>query len=234
MTTELTTENININVSVRYCSFCRNPGHNISTCDSSQIRLFEVSCLAYISCFSEHENNKLLKFRRFVLDQALFNSNLIRAFAIKIGSTMRNNIDECIDNIMKYFEPKILNYEPEPVILFIDMIINICRSFEEIILNRKFDIKTIISEEKCSTNENCECSICYDELSRKEFIKLNCGHEFCKNCIKQSLQNERKKKYCCAFCRSEIETFEMYNESIKNEFTELISNLEHPTPVMQI
>lgn len=121
------------------------------------------------------------------------------------------------------------------LILFMDMIINMRQqSLVESNLNRKFDIKTIISEEKCYTNENCECSICYDEHSRKEFIKLNCGHEFCKNCIKQSLQNERKIKYCCAFCRSEIGTFEMYNESIKDEFTDLVSSGEEPTSVTQI
>ena len=55
-----------------------------------------------------------------------------------------------------------------------------------------------------------------------------------KNCIKQSLQNERKRKYCCAFCRSEIGTFEMYNESIKDEFTNLISSGEESTSVRQI
>ena len=58
----------------------------------------------------------------------------------------------------------------------------------------------------------------------KQFIKLDCGHEFCKDCIKQSLQNERRKVPCCAFCRSNIKNFELKLESIKSEFDELITS----------
>ena len=280
MCADLNAENRNINTSVRCCSFCRRPGHNITTCNSEPIRMFENSCLTYIRVlFLNNQNHKFLKFRRFLFDEALNDPNLVRVFAIRrCGTNIRTNMDECIDRIINYFAPNlrslnVISEVPQPqqqpqeealprldeiysrrsiyeiasllsdrspetlpnLILFMNMIINMRQqSLDEINLNRKFDIKTIISEETCCTNENCECSICYDELSRKEFIKLNCGHEFCKNCIKQSLQNERKRKYCCAFCRSEIGTFEMYNESIKDEFTNLISSGEESTSVRQI
>lgn len=61
--------------------------------------------------------------------------------------------------------------------------------------------------------------------TKKNFIKLDCGHEFCKDCIKQTLQNDRRKTPCCAFCRTDITNFEIKHESIKNEFDELITSV---------
>jgi hypothetical protein len=54
------------------------------------------------------------------------------------------------------------------------------------------------------------------------FVKLDCGHEFCKDCIIQSLQNERRQIPCCAFCRGYIKNIELKLETVKNEFNNLI------------
>lgn len=112
------------------------------------------------------------------------------------------------------------------VMLFMDMIIYMREMMEENNFNRKFNIKTTISENKDCLNGNCECNICYDDHSKKEFVKLDCRHEFCKNCIKKSLQNEKRKTYCCALCRSEIKNFEIYDENIQQELNDLISDTE--------
>jgi hypothetical protein len=90
-------------------------------------------------------------------------------------------------------------------------------------INKKFDIKTNICDNKDDLYEKSECNICYDEYQNLNFINLNCGHKFCKDCIKKSLQNEVKQNLCCAFCRTEIKNFEFKEESIKNEFIELIN-----------
>jgi late competence protein required for DNA uptake (superfamily II DNA/RNA helicase) len=89
-------------------------------------------------------------------------------------------------------------------------------------INRKFDIKINVNENMDNLNEKCECEICHEENENKNFVKLNCGHEFCKDCIKKSLQNEKKVTPCCALCRGDITNFDVYEESIKNEFNELI------------
>jgi hypothetical protein len=88
--------------------------------------------------------------------------------------------------------------------------------------NRKFDIKVNISENINNLTEKCECEICYEEYENKNFVKLNCGHKFCKDCIKKSLQNEKRAIPCCAYCRSEIKTFELKERSIKSYLNELI------------
>jgi hypothetical protein len=85
---------------------------------------------------------------------------------------------------------------------------------------RKFNIQTNIVE--CAYTNECECGICYDSKTQPEFVKLNCGHEFCKDCIKQSLQNVRTENPQCAFCRSEINNMELTSEEIRNEFNDLI------------
>jgi len=109
--------------------------------------------------------------------------------------------------------------------MFADIIrfIEIIRSItERPLLNRKFHIKTKISDDQTNLEDKCECNICYEEREKKTFIKLDCGHEFCKDCIKQSLQNEQRQNPCCAFCRSDIKNFELKLETVKNEFNDLI------------
>ena len=86
--------------------------------------------------------------------------------------------------------------------------------------NRKFNIQTNIVE--CEHTNECECSICYDCKDKNNFIKLNCGHEFCKDCIKQTLKNVRTEKPHCAFCRAEIKNMELTSQDILNEFNDVI------------
>jgi hypothetical protein len=71
--------------------------------------------------------------------------------------------------------------------------------------------------------EQCECSVCYEGKEKQTFVKLNCGHEFCKDCIKQYLQNVRTENPQCALCRSEIKNIELTTQEIRNEFNDLIT-----------
>ena len=216
MSLEFNPENRNANQQVRCCSFCRRAGHNIKRCDSQQIRIFERETLNYIQLIAREQWPTEL-FRRYLLDKALYAPNLIKAFAIRhCGANTRTNMVICIQLISEYFMPQIIQ------MIFIELtrIIN-----EELAsFNTKFHIKTKISEKKDDLHEKCECNICYDEHEKQKFIKLDCGHEFCKDCIKQTLQNERRKTPCCPFCRADIKNFELKDESFKNEFNELISS----------
>lgn len=267
-------ENRNI-VSTRCCSFCRIAGHNITTCDSQHIRMFERETLIFIQLnlrtvlrvqdISDTEN-----LRRYLLGEALNDSALVRAFAIRIcGATTRTNLATCIELILEHFMPRIQygetqnqnNLEAQPnyhsnsrrrqigfselstprdeigeLTIFEPESNLYAMTFNEMIwlssisskteIDRKFCIKTKISENQEDLEEKCECNICYDMHEKQKFIKLECGHEFCKDCIKQSLQNERRETPCCAFCRADIKIVELRLESIKNEFDNLITN-EH-------
>jgi hypothetical protein len=106
--------------------------------------------------------------------------------------------------------------------MFIEMIRMIQMNYERVTnSDGKFHIQTKISNE-INLESKCECNICYEEYEKINFIKLNCGHEFCKNCIKQSLQNERRPTPCCAFCRADIKNLELCSKSIEEELRDLI------------
>jgi hypothetical protein len=119
---------------------------------------------------------------------------------------------------LPYYEMDRRTIDEDESIIYAMMFIRMIRAINEsVTLNRKFDIKITISEKQDDLHEKNECIICYDEHKKQDFIKLNCGHEFCKDCIKQSLQNEKKITPCCALCRTNIINFEIKHESIKND-----------------
>lgn len=256
MSVELNAENRSTIVTVRCCSFCRRPGHNITRCDSSTIRNFEINTLEYINSNMSSErfdNTNRRQLRQYLLNEALNNSNLLRGFAIsRCGASTRINLSSYIEIIIQYFMPE--DEEPnQEEGLFptpdsmqrlgsIELAIARRRIFQDaqstllyaVIfseMNRainnssiKFNIKTSVLDKQLNLEQKCECNICYEEYEIKNFIKLNCGHEFCKDCIKQTLQNERRLTPCCAFCRTDIKHFELKLESIKNDFNELIKS----------
>jgi hypothetical protein len=90
-------------------------------------------------------------------------------------------------------------------------------------INRKFYIATNITEENIKL-ANIECNICYEPKCNTEFIKLNCNHEFCKECIKNILKTcHMFSDPCCAYCRKQITTITYKNETIQTEFIDLIN-----------
>lgn len=262
MSVEFNAENRNNNMSVRCCSFCRRPGHNIARCDSPSIIDFERNTLNYINSNMSSErfdNADRRELRQYLLNEALTNPNLVRAFAIsRCGANTRSDLYRCIELIIQHFmtehentiqeegltrtsdsvnpTPRTMRrlgfMEPEfnrgrvfletqnTSLLYAVMFIEMIRAMSE--TSRKFEIKTSVLENPANLEQKCECNICYEEHETKHFVKLNCGHEFCKDCIKQSLQNERRITPCCAFCRADIKNFEFKIESIRDELNDLI------------
>jgi hypothetical protein len=271
MSSELNTENRNARIVLpirRCCSFCRNNGHNILTCNDVRLVEFEQLCVARQSSLGIDE------FRIWLLDYSLELPSIARAYAVRFcGCTIRSYMHICVSHIIERINrlnvntPLILNEDNETEsnqtlrqseenlleqirqrmdvlerlstgnVIQVELnnnvllrdIINIVESVrdfinnfhEEDMNNRKFDIQTNIVE--CVNKNECECSICYDSKMKPEFVKLNCGHEFCKDCIKQSLKNVRTENPQCAFCRAEIKNMELTNEDIRNEFNDLIN-----------
>jgi hypothetical protein len=262
----MSVENRTANRSVRCCSFCRRPGHNITRCNSEIIAIFERETLNVIQLIvSQRQENitNIASLRRYLLNKSLEQPSLIRAFAIsRCGLNSRSNIDACIIVIIQYFMTDLIQNNNENIqesttneetqlhqrwtqfefsemgirelleneqnlyaMMFADIIrfIEIIRSISmRSQINKKFHINTKISEDQNGLEEKCECNICYEEHEKKMFVKLDCGHEFCKDCIRQSLQNERREIPCCAFCRGDIKNLELKVETIKNEFNNLI------------
>lgn len=255
----------------RCCSFCRRTGHRITNCNDERLDDFERRC---IDSLNDNQFNEI-SFRNYLLDQAIIDPQLLKAFAIKkCGLSTRHQINTYIENIINYFRPfmserqnaGIASHEQvqqsvqnqsiaimsqtsllrsmfnllstsistndnertnaieqiRAYMLFIEAIREIGEYDEDKLNDRKFNINTNVIEFDEITDEKCDCDICYENCSKKDFIKLNCNHEFCKECIKNSLKNERKDIPCCAVCRTQIVSFGIRDEIIKNEFTELI------------
>lgn len=64
-------------------------------------------------------------------------------------------------------------------------------------------------------HENCieveedvpfECGICYDEMSVAMAVRLNCNHDFCKNCTLTHVEKTKTYLVPCPMCRSDITT----------------------------
>jgi hypothetical protein len=102
----------------------------------------------------------------------------------------------------------------------------IIRETKEIIETRetrKFNIAIHVVEQNDKLLE-IECNICYQLHNNENFIKLNCNHEFCKECVNKILKSCRVfNDPCCAYCREQINTFTYKNKNIQTEFSDLIA-----------
>ena len=92
---------------------------------------------------------------------------------------------------------------------------------------RTFPIQVKVDEENIENKKNvddqCECNICYESFNITSFVKLNCSHTFCKECIKSTLKKcSLFKSPNCAYCREDITTITCSN-TIKPEFSSMIS-----------
>lgn len=80
-------------------------------------------------------------------------------------------------------------------------------------ISQKFDINIIMALDDDITEEE-DCPICITSINPDEIIKLNCNHNFCGCCVKQSMIKYQNQK--CALCRApttsvSVKTEQMYN-----------------------
>jgi hypothetical protein len=246
---DLTGENRNnlTRVATRRCSFCRIQGHNINNCNDNRLIVFENDCRIEKQRF-ELSNNPRTMFRNWLCDKSILLPFIVRSFAVrKCGSRMSDNINICIDNIIRYIYPDnesndiiIINPNDNEFENFMRNIYylstremnNILEA--EILLNfrnyifqnetssqkdNRFTFVSELDETNNDTNDICECAICYDDdIKNINFVKLNCNHKFCNTCLEKSIKNRQVNIPCCALCRSEIKTMTFKDKNIKKDF----------------
>lgn len=103
--------NNRIQRTTRRCSYCRQPGHTITTCNSDRIRDFEVICAE-----KAINTNTPDDFKKWLSDNYMNNQPLLKTFVIrKMGYTNRIRIPNCIDLITDYiyreYRPEMFTYE---------------------------------------------------------------------------------------------------------------------------
>ena len=80
------------------CSLCRQPGHNITTCNSDRLLDFEIICAETVRNFDNTDDFKNWLLQNYINDQLL-----LKAFAIrKYRVTTRCNLDQYIHYITEY------------------------------------------------------------------------------------------------------------------------------------
>jgi hypothetical protein len=90
--------------------------------------------------------------------------------------------------------------------------------------NNKLNIiSTVKNDENLDINQDCECNICYEEKKVSDFTKFNCNHEFCKDCVINTIKSRRNaNNICCALCRTEVKSVETKTNEVKAEIDEYI------------
>jgi len=246
------------------CSFCRQHGHNLTTCNSNRLREFEVICSTQAL-----QTNTQDEFKNWLSQNYMSEQLLLKTFAIKkFRVTTRTSVEICINLIAEYIfrtykntneAVEIVEHEIEfenDLMTFIQELSavreeeiqenRIISEFEQLIamenmlmremfiammtriINRtlrdddvrKFKIVSAVNECE-NTGQKCECNICYDEKELNNFVKLGCNHEFCKDCVIETMKTSNNK-LCCAFCRTEITEIESRTAEIKSEIDNYI------------
>ena len=84
-------------------------------------------------------------------------------------------------------------------------------------------ISSVKNDENEDINQLCECGICYEEKKVADHVKFNCNHEFCKDCVINTIKSRQNaNNICCAFCRTEVKSIESRTNEVKAELGEYI------------
>ena len=96
---------------------------------------------------------------------------------------------------------------------------------EPLAIGTRPDIRSSIDDkfvENASAVAN-ECSICWDKKDSDKFVKLNCNHEFCNECIIKTLAANKHRAPCCALCRSDINNITSRRVDVQNEISNAVA-----------
>lgn len=206
MSSNLINENTNNKIGVKNrlrCSFCECCEHNISACNDRRLLQFEGLCL------TRYMNLGYDGFMDLLMYLSEDQPKIVKSYAIRYcGCAIKSNILQCLNKI----RIKIIELHRNNVII-------------RGLINTNYNIKRNLNIQKKIVESNdknyCECKICYDSIIKSDFIELNCGHSFCKDCVKKSLQNIITEKPCCALCRAELIAIQASSEKIVVEVLSL-------------
>jgi hypothetical protein len=80
------------------CSFCRQHGHNLTTCNSNRLREFEAICATQVLQTETQDDFKNWLCQNYMSEQLLIKTFAIRKFRV----TSRTSIESCISLITEY------------------------------------------------------------------------------------------------------------------------------------
>lgn len=220
----------------RHCSCCGSQNHNIKLCNDQTLINFEENLFNKKSMLLEivsiQLNDKISYFKIWVKKQS---TKLIKNYALRFcGANSKNNLQTCIELVINYIwdisnnsAVNEINSDDNSFIQnsysyleldLSDFLARLRNEYKQMNENRKFEITILNNKTKIKDDLKEECNICYETIKQKDMIKLNCDHQFCKNCIKQTLKKCSPNTLpCCAMCRSKIICITINDNNIIND-----------------
>ena len=223
----------------RKCSLCAAEGHNMTTCNLLTLRQEQMSRLyldmwqkwlqmfkmAYqdgdigreylkISIAIQMENENWLK--------KPLHLRLLRSYLniSPSGSTDKELVDFIFELYRQLVSKKNNLRIPITSNVFdkYDYLLDTFQQYSRdygIIVQQKTTLSTISLE---------SCVICYEDYPDNNFVKTNCKHSFCQNCVIETIQIlPENKKLSCAMCRSNINHLSCYTSIITNNLKNILN-----------
>jgi len=170
-------------------------------------------CIEYIIHYFYNNNN----------NQTNLNDSLLEDFIPLTENTTSNREDLLSAAIgMLYISnqtPTIEETEINDLEQIINEYVNYINSKNKYKINMSTELELVEEQQHV-----CECNICYESYEKRNFIRLNCMHEFCNTCLKTILTVDTDKIQlpCCAYCRANITDIVVRSEEIKTQFEEIV------------
>jgi len=228
------------------CVLCGTP-HSTRNCNNNFIMEFEILC---VNTFHHSSSTDDFQSRVYEL---IMQPNYIRAFmafAIRdCGCTRLSSIAECMVAVTLYLDAnytlghgmrieqeRTLQEPPRPhqtvsVSRFLSNVTglpdeSVLQQFANITL-RPHQVRTGLRAEIeiiASLEEgDHECCVCWETNKISQFVGYRCGHEFCKDCVINTIQKRRPGRgITCALCRSSVDKIICRSQEISAEFEEYL------------
>jgi hypothetical protein len=224
------------------CSYCKQPGHNISKCNATRLDELEKQA-RNASIFGDCIVDGTSKFLRVWLN-TLTNLELkalgyrfysMENFKLKYNSDretyIKNLASEFSWDEMPWPLPERLHDIPEETFCeFYELLLanthKIWHEYFEEVVNthrpnaRRFNIEANINLAKKS--KETTCPICLsNKIKSKNIITTNCNHEYCSECFAaylQSVKSDINKTPICACCREKITTIDVKDKNLQKTY----------------
>lgn len=144
------------------CSFCRQQGHNLTTCNSNRLREFEAICATQVLQTETQDDFKNWLCQNYMSEQLLIKTFAIRKFRV----TSRTRIEICISLVTEYIFTNYKNTnETEEIIEHEDQ-------FENDIMSFIRELSAEREEENRTTSEIQQLRAMENMLMREMFISM--------------------------------------------------------------
>jgi hypothetical protein len=138
-------------------------------------------------------------------------------FNLKNIKDINNNIEEYYNRLIKIDEDKLetinlLSYEKNEINELYKPHINDLQNKINLYKLKLQYFKNILIE---FNDKEYYCTVCLENIDKNNFCIINCGHYFCKDCLKKYI-NEKKDVYECPICRENFNDDNIYINKISD------------------